>query len=179
MPTLQEIEKLAEAFANALQEADDVRLEIEDQVARIKRVNIAKLRRRAGKAKEAHDALLNALRESPALFDRQKTRVFHGIKVGYRKQPGALTWQDDEKVIAKIRQLFADQTDVLIKTTEKPVRDALAQLPADSLKRLGITVADTGDVPVIKSVIGDLEKLIDTWVGEVGVEQEVADVVLQ
>lgn len=178
MPDLQEIEQLTEAFANALQDADEVRIEIEDEVARIKRRHLARLRRRAAKAKDAHAALLNAIKESPALFERPKTRTFHGIKVGYRKQPGALSWADDEKVIAKIKQHFGTQTDVLIKTTEKPVRDALAQLPADSLKRLGITVVATGDEPVIKSVIGDLEKLIEAIVGEVGDEEEAADVVL-
>lgn len=178
MPNLQEIEQLTGAYANALQEADEVRIEIEDEVARIKRRHLARLRRRAAKAKDAHDALLNAIRESASLFEKPKTRTFHGIQVGYRKQPGALSWADDEKVVAKIKSLFATQTDVLIKTTEKPVRAALAQMPADSLKRLGITVVATGDEPVIKSVIGDIEKLIDAIVGEVGDEQEAADVVL-
>lgn len=81
-------------------------------------------------------------------------------------------------MIAKIKQLFSDQTDALIKTTEKPVRAALAALPADSLKKLGITVADTGDEPVIKSAIGDVEKLIAALVGDIEPE-EAANVVLQ
>lgn len=176
MANLQEIEQLTAAFANVLQEADEVRIEIEDEVARIKRRHLTRLRRRAAKAKDAHAALLNAIRESTDVFQRPKTRTFHGIQVGYRKQPGALTWPDDAKVIAKIKGLFATQTDVLIKTTEKPVRATLALLPADSLKKLGITVADTGDEPVIKSVIGDIEKLIEAIVGEVGEEEEAADV---
>ena len=41
--------------------------------------------------------------------------------------------------------LFPDKMDLLIKTTEKPVKKSLEQLAAD-LKRLGVTVEESGDV---------------------------------
>ena len=45
---------------------------------------------------------------------------------------------------------FDIKADVLVATTERPAKDALAQLTAAELKKLGISVTDGGDAVFIK-----------------------------
>jgi hypothetical protein len=64
-------------------------------------------------------------------------------------------------VVERIRALFPKQADTLIKVTHAPVKSALQLLPAGELKRLGITVIDTGDQVFIQAADGEIEKLVD------------------
>ena len=48
--------------------------------------------------------------------------MLHGVKVGLQKQPGALTWSSEARVIEKDQEHYVDEIGVLIKTTEKPSR---------------------------------------------------------
>ena len=43
--------------------------------------------------------------------------------------------------------------------TEKPNKDALADMPAGDLKKLGIELTETGDAVVIKPVDGEVDKI--------------------
>lgn len=171
--TLNDIEALAERYANAANEAADLVNEAELELAGVRQAYLKSLRARAERVAETKAALLAAVQEAPELWAKPRTRVLHGVKVGMTKQPGALTWDDDAKVVAKIKAHYVDEIGVLIKTTEKPVKDALAELPAADLKRLGITVVATGDKPVARLVAGDIEKLIKVLSGHVEDDVEV------
>lgn len=100
------------------------------------------------------------------MFDTPRTVVFYGIKVGLQKGKGAIEWDDDAQVVKLIEKHFPEQADVLIKTTKKPVKKALAQLTVAELKKLGIVVEETGDQVVIKSTDSEIDKLVNALLKE-------------
>jgi hypothetical protein len=162
-PTLEQIAKATRHFADtrrelaALVDATNRRMRLiyEDNLAHIR-----KLLERANNSRTALEALITA---APELFVRPRTIVVHGVKIGLRKGKGGIEWGDEEQVLRFIKKLFPAQAAVLIRTTEQPVKNALAELPAADLKRLGVTVEETGDVPVIQFADTAADKLIKAF----------------
>lgn len=94
------------------------------------------------------------------LFEKPRTRVFHGVKVGLKKGVGKLEIADEQQTLKAIKRLFPDAAETLIKTTEKPSRDALANLPVNDLKKLGVTVGDDTDAIVIAPAASDVDNVV-------------------
>jgi hypothetical protein len=66
-------------------------------------------------------------------------------------------------VIKRIKSMFPDpkEQSLYIKTSEKPIKKTLQDLPAGSLKKLGITVTDSGEIAVIIPTDNEIDKLVD------------------
>lgn len=161
MKQLTDIERLCAAFAAAHGDLSGAVAELEDQVRALKRARIGAIRRLGARAADAKDRLRAAVEESPELWEKPRTRVMHGVKVGMQKGRGVMEWSDGAKVVARIRELYDDEAGVLIRTTETPNKDGLAGLPVGELKRLGITVTETDDQVVIKVIGSDIDKFVD------------------
>lgn len=128
------------------------------------------LRESIGEATAAWDGLLTLVQANPQHFKKPRTVVMHGIKFGFEKGKGGLDIVDPDKTVTLIRKHLPDQADVLIATREVPAKDALAQLPADQLKKLGVNLKGTGDRVVIRPADGDIDKLVKVLV-DASVEQ--------
>ena len=74
---------------------------------------------------------------------------------------GAISFEDADSVVARIKKHFPDQVDVLIRTKEEPVKDALSNLSAADLKKIGVTVSEAGDKCVVKPVDSEVDKMVD------------------
>lgn len=123
---------------------------------------IAAAKRAVARAAEREAELRAAVTAAPHLFEKPKTVELHGIKVGFRKGSGGIDWASDDEVVARIRKHFsAPEADLLIRTTEKPIAKALGELDVATLKKLGCTVEDTGDVVVIKATDSEIEKAVN------------------
>jgi methylthioribose-1-phosphate isomerase len=86
--------------------------------------------------------------------------IFHGIKVGFAKGKGIITWDDDEKVATLIQRHLPEQYEVLVKTTRKPLKTPLKELSVADLKKIGCTVEETADYVVISPVDSEVDKLV-------------------
>lgn len=159
--TMTDIETRAHTYAEARETlADEVRA-LEDELETTKRARLTKIKRALAEAQAAHADLQAAIEGAPGLFEKPRTRVLHGIKVGIQKGKGKLTWADERRVIDRIHERMPELADTLIKCTEKPVKKALEQLDSKQLRTLGITVADAGDQIVIRPMDSDIDRLID------------------
>lgn len=172
MATLLEIDSLTATFSARREALAGSLMAYREDQAAIERKHFGRLRRLAVQMREAHSQLSAAIEESAPLFERPRTVILHGVKVGLAKARGKIEWEDDDQVVKLIRRHFPDQEILLIKTIESPVKDALAQLPAADLKRLGITVQDTGDVVVIKPIDSEVEKALKALMQELPEEIE-------
>lgn len=161
MATLAEIEahakKLAEARA-AL--AEDLQA-LQEETERLKRACLPKVKRGVARAAQLTAELLALVEGAPELFVRPKSVILHGLRLGYRKEAGKIEWDDGERVVELIRRHYPEQFDVLVKTTHRPVKDALAQLPAVDLKRLGVRVGEDGEVVFVKPVDSAVDRMVD------------------
>jgi hypothetical protein len=138
----------------------------------LKREHLPGIKAGVRRAADAEDALRALVAEHPECFIRPKTRVLAGVKVGYQKGKGTLDYDDADAVVARIEKHLPEQADVLIRLKKTPVKDALAQLPAADLRKLGITLAEAGDQVVIKPADSEVDKLVEALLK--GAQEEVA-----
>jgi hypothetical protein len=162
MKTLAEIEILARQLADARQNLRDGLDEFESETSAIKKKFMPALRRAVEKTAQRHEALRQAIAEAPELFVKPKTVIFHGIRLGYQKSKGEITWEDESQVLKLIKKHFPDDWETYVKATEKVMKSALAGLPVSDLKKIGVTVVETGDEVFIKSTDSEIDKMIDT-----------------
>lgn len=159
-PTMEEIERLARAFADAHGALRDVVTVTQDEIDRIRRRRVGVIKRHAARCAEAHDALAEAVGRARHLFERPRTRLLHGVRVGIQKGKGEIRFADAAAVVKLIRRHMADRFDELVKVAETPAKAALARLPAAELKRLGVTVEETGDRVTIRVADDEIDRLV-------------------
>jgi hypothetical protein len=161
MATLAEIEILAKQLADARFNLKEGLDDLESKMAAIKKEFMPAIRRAVEKVAQRHEVLRAAIEEEPGLFQKPKTFIFHGIRLGYQKSRGEIIWENVDQVIRLIKKNFPDQAETLIKITETPIKTALAQLSVADLKKIGVTVIETGDEVFIKPTDSEIDKLIN------------------
>jgi hypothetical protein len=158
--TLKEIEELTEAFALERSFLLEHLRDMERAIQKVRKQYEPVMSKRLEIVGAVHGRLRVAIEANPELFERPKTVTFHGVKIGYQKQKGKIEWEDEASVIAKIKDLLPNQADMFIATFESPIKTALEQLDAATLKRLGVSVVEAGDKVVIRPVDSAEEKAL-------------------
>ncbi|MDP1860249.1 MAG: hypothetical protein Q8K82_16350 [Gemmatimonadaceae bacterium] len=158
--TLLDIESLAKGYADRRGLLADRLRALDHDLLLVKRKHMKELKRHVALVAETQLMLSEAIKESPDLFEKPKTRILHGIKVGFRKGKGKIEWEDDAQLVALIKKKFPDFVDDLILTTEMPSAIGLQELDAAELRKLGVTVEEAGEQVVVKAVETDVEKLV-------------------
>lgn len=172
MATIQEIEIKAKAHAAArLALTNHVTL-LNAEIEELKRRRMKKLRELVISATSTGDELLALVSDAPKLFVKPKSVILHGIKLGFKKEKGKISFTDEEQVIKLIRKHLPDLVDVLIITTEKPSKEAMNSLEASQLKKIGVTVTSDSDVAFITEPSRDVDKIVNALLN--GVSEEVA-----
>lgn len=169
---LIDLDGLTKEFSSARELLTGRVRELENLITAIKRRRLPGIKSAVNTVMEKQASLKAAIEESRSLFVRPKTMIMHGIKVGYQKSKGTISWDDSDQVVKLIKKHLPDQADVLIKTTEKPIKDALLNLSAADLKRIGVTISDDGDQVVIKSTDSEIDKFVDALLKEDDLNEE-------
>ncbi|MBF0516360.1 MAG: hypothetical protein HQK97_04450 [Nitrospirae bacterium] len=164
--TLGEIEKQTKEYADAwkLWKERIEALEAEKEAA--VRKHIHGIKNALNKVKEKRGTLSAAIESAPELFERPRTLVVHGIKVGLQKSKGTLECDDKNKTISLIKKHLSDQVETLINIKETLSKTAMLSLSAAELKKVGAQITDTGDKVVIKSTDSEIEKLLKVLLKE-------------
>lgn len=164
--TLIEIERLAREFSDA-RVALKARVDnLEEEIRTLKKRHLPGIKKAIDTAANCHMRLFDAIGETPELFVRPKTVIFHGVKFGYMKSKGEIVYEDEAQVIKLIKKHFPDQVEELIKCKETPFKPALARLSVTDLKKIGVTVIDTGDEIYIKPTDSEIDKLINALLAD-------------
>lgn len=162
-PTLDDIriaaDRLAVAHAATTARAALCQDEIKAALTPIYNAHRPGLDAAADEEAAAHRALMSLLEAAPHLFVKPRSVSINGVRAGYRKAEDSLDWGDDDTLAKRIRALFPEQADVLIRTQETIVVDALAQLEAKALRQLGVVMISGADNPFITIGSADVEKL--------------------
>lgn len=166
MATLADIEQHTRRYADARDLLAERVQALQNDIEQAKRRKLPGIKKAVAAAAEARDKLQAAIEESPELFVKPRTLVIAGIRVGYTKGAGKLTFDDPARVVALIRRHYPDQAEALIKITETPIRKALGNLSVAELKRIGVTVEETGDQVVIKPADSDVDKLVNALLAD-------------
>lgn len=140
-----------------------------DAIEAVKRAHLPALRAALAGVAEAESALRDAVQVSPGeLWRRSRTRVIHGVKVGWAKARGKVAFDDERKVIDRIRKLLpAEQAALLIRVREAVHKPGVYDLTAGDLRRLGITVEDDCDQVVIRDLASELDRALEALLAEI------------
>ena len=160
--TLIDIEKRSLKYAEARDLVARIVGELDESVRAIKAERMPDLRRAMKRAQELQAELKSMVEQSPQLFVKPQSQTTHGIKYGYQKGKGSLEISSASEVVKRIYKHLPEQADVLVEIEHKLNKAALIKLPGDVLKKLGITVVNTGTAVFVRAVEGDVEKLAET-----------------
>lgn len=175
MSTMVEIESLAKTLAGAREELAERLQRIKDEQEAIKRRYLQGVKNSVERVRAAHAELHDAVSAGKPLFEKPKTRVLHGIRVGWMKQRGKVEYTDAAAVVAALRHVLGkEEAEPYIQTKETPIKDRLSELPAKDLKRCHVTITDDTDAVVIKAAGGEIDKLIDALLGSEELEELVS-----
>lgn len=159
-PEIAAIDLLARQYADAQTDLEGLTNELRALIETGTRKAWPELRKATTRAAERYDALLAAVADAKDAFDKPKTRILHGIRVGYRKAQDTVQVLNAENTVALIKKAIPEQQDVLISITERPVMDGLMQLDDATLKRIGCRRVPGGDAPFAKLAETDLDKVV-------------------
>lgn len=161
MATLGEIDNLTKDYSDSYKKLSDKVQELELELESVKRRHMRYIKDFANEALEKKSKLSAAIDESKNLFEKPKSIVLHGMKVGLQKGKGKITVPDEEKTILLIKKNLSDQADLLIKTEEKLVKPALENLSASDLKKVGLNLIESTDYVIIKPTGSDIDKIVN------------------
>lgn len=158
MAELKEIEALAAEHADALAGLEQLVNAAEKGARDAVAPYLAGISAATLKVTTSEMALTAAIGASKDHFVKPKSRLFHGLRLGLRKQKGELRFEDAARVVALIRKHLADKFDLLVKTEETPRKGALSNLTVAQLKRIGVEVGNDTDVAFITVPNSDIRQ---------------------
>lgn len=171
---IEQIDALAQNYNTARNILADRVQHLQDELAAAQRRLIKGIKAAAAEAATAKSQLEAAITANPDCFIKPRTITLHGIKLGLKKGTGKIEFDDAEAVVARIEKMFPDAADVLIITTKKPNKEALAALDVASLRKLGCTVEESGDQVVIKGATDAVDKYVAKLLEEGSEQAEAA-----
>ncbi len=164
--TIDVIKDACEMYADARDELREKHAKMLREIEAVKNRHAPKMGMYLQVYRDRRIELHCAIEVCPEVFNKPKTQTFHGVRVGFKKGTGKVEFDDADAVIRRIERNLSEQTDLYIKTKQTPNKTALQELPAAVLKRLGITVSDTGDQVFIKDTDTELDKLLKAIIAE-------------
>jgi hypothetical protein len=159
-PEILSVDVAARKYADARDVLSHHLDDFDTELKALRRRHLSGIKQAAGVAAQRKSELAGAVVDARAAFDDPKTQVLHGIKVGFEKGKGRVTFDDEGSVTARIDQVFRQEADQYLIITRKPSKAALLTLDAAMLKRLGVKIESDGDQVVIRATGTDIDKLV-------------------
>jgi len=158
--SMENIEQLAKAHAENRDLLADRLRALQDEIEDAQRRRLRGIRNALKAAAATEVALRNAIEGNPELFQKPRTVVFSGLKLGFQKGKGEVVIADKQRTVRLIGQHLGSQYDELVKTTTTPIAARVAKLPATQLRKIGVEIRNTGDQVVLKPVDSQLDKQV-------------------
>lgn len=159
--TISEFEPLCANYDQSCTELEEMIAALESDLEAVKAKHLRGLKKQAAIVAAREAELTSAVENSPAQFEKPRTFVIHGCKIGFTSSTGSVEFEDGDHVTKLVEKHFPKRFDELIKTDYTPRKDALRNLPAGELAKLGCRIDGAGDLVLVKRVAGDVEKLIN------------------
>lgn len=159
-------ERLATAHLATSARASLMQEQIKEAVTPIYDRHRSSLDSAAEEEAAANAELQSLLDASPHLFIKPRSLSVNGVRAGFRKQDDTLNWPDDGVVIARIKALIPEQADLLIRSQESLVVDAVANLDSKTLRAIGVSQVSGVDQSYITVGDSDIEKLAKTLIAD-------------
>lgn len=157
---LHDIEEKAQAYRDVKSKLDETLNELAKALDQVKTDFRPGLRRLINMVSKRESELYLAIQDAPECFEKPRTHTFHDVKVGFATNKGKVRWEHEENVIKLIRKKLPDMEDILVCVTESVSREAVRNLTADQMRRIGCRIDGDTESVVLKDLGGDVEKQI-------------------
>ncbi len=130
MPTdqyfaLRRVELQAQLYRQQLDAAKQLIAQHNEEVEPIRRAYAPRMRHAAAEVQRAKKALINAVETAREHFRRPKSRILHGISVGFRKVPDKWLWPAESDLVKRVRDKLPLLAPTVVEVTERVRKDAL------------------------------------------------------
>lgn len=166
MDAMTQIETATKAYADKRATLSERVQALEAEYAAARRRHLRGIKQAVAATNDARDRLAATLDEHSDEFAKRRSRVLHGVKVGFQKAKGKVSWTSAGQVLALIRKHLPERAPQLIRSKEEPVKEQIAKLPTADLKRIGCSVTETGDERVIRPTDSSTDKLVNALLKE-------------
>lgn len=138
--------------------------ELDQALTRIKREHLPGIRRHMAEVARADAEVRHAVESARARFapPSPRTRLYHGIKVGWEKGRGRMVISDAAATCALIRKHHREDWDRYIAITETPIKGSIATLDTKALAAIGVHLEGAEDRMVLRDAIGEVDRIIDS-----------------
>ena len=165
---------LSDQLENHASEYSSVREILSNQVAElqaelneVKQKRISKIKRLVANCADSQAKLTALVEANPAYFEKPRTVTLYGIKIGFQKDKGKVTIEDEAKTIKLIRdRVDPGQAELAIRIRESVHKPSVYDWTAADLKMVGISITNDTDKVVIKPVDGEVDKLVNQLLSE-------------
>lgn len=172
---LSEIETLTRHFSTARDELVERAVNLRDEIEAVKRKHLKRLKFASDATAAAQAALHAAIDANRELFDKPRSVIFHGIKVGLQKGKDGVEYADLDQLVSLMKLHGPETVERLCKVTYKPLQQSLLALDDTDLKRIGCTRRAGTDSVLIKPADAGIDKLIATFLSAAAEEIATAE----
>lgn len=176
-PTLTEIREAAQRLADArrvsILNASILEAALATAVTPIYQRHRPDIDEAAAREAAARSELDKLIEAAPHLFVRPRAITQDGVKCGYRKQEDSLDWDDEAKVITRIRAIpeLGNLIHVLVRTEESLNVNAVAELDETMQRCIGVRTVPGIDLPFVSYTETDVEKLVKALLADAAKRQ--------
>lgn len=163
---LDAVELQTKKYADARALLNERVMSLNDKLEQLKRTYLRGIKTALSEAKEQRGILEACVEENREAFTRPRTHVFHGIKVGFQKGKGKVSFADKDRTLKLIRKNLPELAEALIKTSETPNKAAMVGLSGHDLKQIGACLSGAGDHVAITPTDSDVDKLVEAMLAD-------------
>lgn len=113
---INQMESLCAAYDVECVELEIRIAQLEADLEVVKQKHLPGLKKQAAKLAAREAELYSAVENAPELFEKPKTLVIAGTKVGFANSIGSVSFEDDAYVVKQVEKHFPDRFDELVKT---------------------------------------------------------------
>ena len=104
MGKLTNIETLAAAHAKARDLLAERAGQLQEDTARLRRRRLPGIKTALEEVRRSHEELRFAIKDAKDEFERPRSRVLHGMRLGFKKAKGSLKWASESRVVELIKK---------------------------------------------------------------------------
>lgn len=159
--SLADLELQARKLREARDEVAAIVTDLNNFISQLQREASRKLKSVVAKTADRHSELKNLVEANRHAFVKPRTYTFHGICFGIEKGKGKIEFETEQEVIDNCEKKFPELLDTLAPATRSVSKTALKLQPADTLRKLGCTVEETGDRIIVRYTDKEVDKLVN------------------
>ncbi len=167
MTGLNQLETLTKDFSASNDVLSGLKKELNTEIEEIRSKYFRRIKSSIEKIIAGKTELEEAILTNKHLFEKPKTMVISGIRIGFQKSKDKISWDDEDMLIRMIEKKMEPlAAKMLVKTEKKPVKEAISRLDEAELSIIGCRLEKGTDRVFIKTLDTEIDKFVGSLVKE-------------